>query len=63
MVQAPEQAMSMSAVFATASVNFTYFLRATFLYKFFAQLLCAYNLGLKFFGRRILAQKLLIKCW
>jgi hypothetical protein len=31
--------------------------------KFFAQLLSAYNLGLKFFGERILVQKLLIKCW
>ena len=25
--------------------------------------LCAYNLGLYFFGKRILALKLLIKCW
>ncbi len=35
-----------------------------FLQKFFfAQLLCAYNLGLYFFDERILAQKLFIKCW
>jgi hypothetical protein len=44
-------------------VNFTNILRAPFSYEsFFAQLLCAYNLGLYFFGERILAQKLLIKC-
>ncbi len=35
----------------------------TVIQKFFAELLSAYNLGLLFFGKRILAQKLLIKCW
>jgi hypothetical protein len=42
------------------TVNFT---NSFFIPKFFAYLLCAYNLGLYFFGERILAQKLLIKCW
>jgi len=37
--------------------------KLTVIPKFFAQLLSAYNLGLQFFGKRILAQKLLIKCW
>jgi hypothetical protein len=40
-----------------------YFMSSFFIPKFFAHLLCAYNLGLLFFGKRILAQKLLIKCW
>ncbi len=40
-----------------------YFSSSFFVWKFFAQLLCAYKLGLQFFGERILVQKLLIKCW
>ncbi len=44
-------------------VNFTNILTAFSYKSFFVQLLCAYNLGLYFFGERILAQKLLIKCW
>ncbi len=39
-----------------------YFTSSFFIWTFFVQLLCAYNLGLEFFGKRILAQKLLIKC-
>jgi hypothetical protein len=34
-----------------------HFTTSFFVRKFFAQLLCAYNLGLSFFGKRILAQK------
>jgi len=37
--------------------------KLTVIPKLFAQLLSAYNLGLLFFGKRILAQKLLIKSW
>jgi hypothetical protein len=40
-----------------SGVNFTNILKAAFSYKFFVQLLCAYNLGLQFFGERILARK------
>jgi len=40
-----------------------YLMSSFFIQKFFAQLWCAYNLGLQFFGEGILAQKLLIKCW
>ncbi len=40
-----------------------YFMSSFFKQKFFVQLLYAYNLRSYFFGKRILAQKLLIKCW
>jgi hypothetical protein len=42
----------------TKGVNFSNILRAAFSYK-----KCAYILGLYFFGARILAQKVLLKCW
>jgi len=35
---------------------------SSFIWKFFAQILCAYSLGLQFFGKGIFAQKLLLKC-
>ncbi len=39
------------------------FYKQLYIQKFFVQVFCAYNLGLYFFGERILVQKLLIKCW
>ncbi len=39
------------------------FTSSFFIPMFFAHLLCAYKLGLLFFGERILTQKLLIKSW
>jgi serine/threonine protein kinase len=40
-----------------------HFTRGFFLLKFCAKLTCAYILGLYLFAARILAQKLLLKCW
>ncbi len=40
-----------------------HFMRGFFVQKFCPQLFCTYILGLYFFGARMLAQKLLIKCW
>ena len=40
-----------------------HFTSSFFIRKSFEQLFCTYSLGLYFFGARILAQKLLVKCW
>ncbi len=49
--------------FSPPGVNSIYFLHATFLYESVLQLFCTYILALNFFGKRILAKKLLVKCW
>ncbi len=40
-----------------------HFTGAFFVQNCFSQLLCGYSFALSFFGKRISAQKLLIKCW
>ena len=40
-----------------------HFTSSVFVRKSFEQLFCSYGLGLYFVGARILAQKLLVKCW
>ena len=40
-----------------------HFTRIFYIQMWFAQLLCAYKMGLLLFGKRKSAQKLLIKCW
>ena len=40
-----------------------HFTSSFFVRKSFEQLFCTYGLGLYFFGARILAQKLFVKCW
>ena len=40
-----------------------HFTSSFFVRKSFGQLFCTYGLGLYIFGTRILAQKLLVKCW
>ena len=53
-----------STVPSPLGVNFTNILQAAFfVQKSFEQLFCSYSIGLYFFGKRKLAQKLLLKCW
>ena len=40
-----------------------HFMSGFFAQKCFEQLFCSYSLALYFFGKRILVQKLLVKCW
>jgi len=51
-------------IFEDLQLSISPIFMSSFLVRFFfVQLFCAYNLGLEFFGERILAQKLFIKCW
>jgi hypothetical protein len=62
-IDANKESSSLLEEVSARCQSYQYFTSSFFIQKFFAQLLCAYNLGLQIFGKRVLVQELLIKCW